>query len=71
MDMLVGLRGASRQGPPMGCLEGGTTRAIHISEGDKIDAKALKALIRAAAAPNVSKQAPARPVRSAKQKPTS
>ena len=55
----------------MGCLEGGTTRAIHISEGDKIDAKALKALIRAAAALNVSKQAPARPVRSAKQKPTS
>jgi hypothetical protein len=24
----------------MGCLEGGTTRAIDISEGDKIDAKA-------------------------------
>jgi len=54
----------------MGCLEGGTRRAIDISEGDKIDAKALKALIRAAAALNVSKQAPA-PVRSAKEKPTS
>jgi hypothetical protein len=51
----------------MGCLEGGTRRAFDISEGDKIDAKALKALIRAAAALNVSKQAPARPVRSAKQ----
>jgi hypothetical protein len=51
----------------MGRLEGGTRRAFDISEGDKIDAKALKALIRAAAALNVSKQAPARPVRSAKQ----
>jgi hypothetical protein len=33
-------------------LEGGTRRAIDISEGDKIDANALKALIRAAIALN-------------------
>jgi hypothetical protein len=52
-------------------LEGGTRRAIDISEGDKIDAKAFKALIREAVALNVSKQAPARPIRSAKQKPSS
>ena len=38
-------------------LEGGTRRAIDIHEGDKIDEKALKALIRAAAAHNTKKQA--------------
>jgi hypothetical protein len=38
-------------------LEGNTRRAIDLHEGDKIDAKALKALIRAAAALNTSKRA--------------
>jgi hypothetical protein len=36
-------------------LEGNTRRAIDIHEGDKIDEKALKALIRAAVALNISK----------------
>jgi hypothetical protein len=36
-------------------LEGNTRRAIDIREGDKVDAKALKALIRAAVALNTSK----------------
>src|ERR1700744_5983360 len=35
-------------------LEGGTRRAIDFHEGDKIDEKALKALIRAAIALNTS-----------------
>jgi hypothetical protein len=35
-------------------LEGGTRRAIDVREGDKIDEKALKALIRAAVALNLS-----------------
>jgi hypothetical protein len=51
-------------------LEGNLRRAIDIHEGDKIDEKALKALIRAAVALNTSKRATARTVRSAK-KPTS
>jgi hypothetical protein len=38
-------------------LEGNTRRAIDIHEGDKIDEKALKALIREAAALNTSKRA--------------
>ena len=36
-------------------LEGNTRRAIDIREGEKIDAKALKALIRAAVALNASR----------------
>ena len=36
-------------------LEGNVRRAIDIKEGEKIDAKALKALIRAAVALNESK----------------
>jgi hypothetical protein len=48
-------------------LEGNTRRAIDIHEGDKIDEKALKALIRAAVALNISVQATARPVRSQKR----
>ena len=48
-------------------LEGNVRRAIDIREGDKIDEKALKALIRAAVALNASKQATARPVRSQKK----
>jgi hypothetical protein len=39
-------------------LEGNTRRAIDIHEGDKIDEKALKALIRAAADLNASKKKP-------------
>jgi len=42
-------------------LEGNTRRAIDIHEGDRIDEKALKALIRAAVALNMAKKAPARP----------
>ena len=42
-------------------LDGNVRRAIDIHEGDKIDEKALKALIRAAVALNTSKQAAARP----------
>ena len=38
-------------------LEGNVRRAIDIHEGEKIDEKALKALIRAAVALNTSKQA--------------
>ena len=48
-------------------LEGNVRRAIDIHEGDKIDEKALKALIRAAVALNTSKRATARPVRSQKK----
>jgi hypothetical protein len=38
-------------------LEGNTRRAIDFHEGDKIDKKALKALIREAVALNTSKRA--------------
>ncbi len=48
-------------------LEGNVRRAIDIHEGDKIDEKALKALIRAAAALNTSARASARPVRTQKK----
>jgi hypothetical protein len=48
-------------------LEGNTRRAIDFHEGDKIDEKALKALIRAAVARNTSVRAAARPVRSPKK----
>jgi hypothetical protein len=48
-------------------LEGNVRRAIDIHEGEKIDEKALKALIRAAVALNTSKRAAARPVRSQKK----
>jgi hypothetical protein len=51
-------------------LEGNTRRAIDFHEGDKIDEEALKALIRAAVALNISVRATARPVRSRKR-PTS
>ena len=42
-------------------------RYLDIHEGDKIDEKALKALIRAAVALNTSTRAAARPVRSQKK----
>ena len=48
-------------------LDGNVRRAIDIHEGDKIDEKALQALIRAAAALNASKRAAARPARSPKK----
>jgi hypothetical protein len=48
-------------------LEGNTRRAIDVQEGDKIDGKALKALIRAAVALNTSARAAARPVRTPKR----
>jgi len=48
-------------------LEGNVRRAIDIHEGDKIDEKALKALIRAAVALNISVRGTARPVRSRKR----
>ena len=48
-------------------LEGNVRRAIDIHEGDKIDEKALKALIRAAVALNTAKRATAGPVRAAKK----
>ena len=47
-------------------LEGNTRRAIDFHEGDKINEKALKALIRAAVAVNTSALATARPGRSRK-----
>jgi hypothetical protein len=48
-------------------LDGNVRRAIDIHEGDKIDEKALKALIRAAVALNTSKRAAARPVHAQKR----
>ena len=48
-------------------LEGNTRRAIDLHEGDKIDEKALKALIRAAVAMNTTVRATASPVRSQKR----
>jgi hypothetical protein len=63
-------KGASLRDPSRlfnASLEGNTRRAIDIHEGDKIDEKALKALIRAAVALNTSTRATARPVRSRKR----
>jgi hypothetical protein len=48
-------------------LEGNTRRAIDFHEGDKIDERALQALIRAAVALNTSVRATARPVGSQKR----
>ena len=48
-------------------LEGNTRRAIDFHEGDKLDEKALKALLRAAVALNTSVRAAARPARSHKR----
>jgi hypothetical protein len=47
-------------------LEGNVRRAIDLHEGDRIDEEALKALIRAALALNISARAAARPARSRK-----
>ena len=62
-------KGASLEDPSglfNSSLEGNTRRAIDFHEGDKIDEKALKALIRAAVALNISVRATAGPVRSRK-----
>jgi len=48
-------------------LDGNTRRAIDFHEGEKINEKALKALVRAAVALNTSARAAARPVRSRKK----
>jgi hypothetical protein len=53
-------KGASLEDPSRlfnSSLEGNTRRAIDFHEGDKIDEKALKALIRAAVALNISARA--------------
>jgi hypothetical protein len=63
-------RGASLEDPSRlfnSSLEGGTRRAIDLHEGDTIDEKALKALVRAAVALNMSVRATARPVTSRKR----
>ena len=63
-------KGASLKDPSRlfnASLEGNTRRAIDFHEGDKIDEKALKALIRAAVALNTSVRPTARPVRSQKR----
>ena len=63
-------KGASLEDPSglfNSSLEGNTRRAIDFREGDKIDEKALKVLIRAAVALNTSVCATARPVRSQKR----
>jgi hypothetical protein len=60
-------KGASLEDPSglfNSSLEGNVRRAIDFHEGDRIDEKALKALIRAAVALNTSVRAAARPIRS-------
>jgi hypothetical protein len=62
-------KGASLEDPSglfNSSLEGNTRRAIDLREGDKIDERALKALIRAALTLNTSGWTAARPVRSRK-----
>jgi hypothetical protein len=66
-------KGASLEDPAglfNSSLEGNTRRAIDVHEGDKIDEKALKALIHAAVALNTAVRATAGPVR-ARKKPKS
>jgi hypothetical protein len=63
-------KGASLEDPSHlfnSSLEGNTRRAIDFHEGDKIDEKALQALIRAAVALNTSVRATTRPGRSQKK----
>jgi hypothetical protein len=63
-------KGASLEDPSglfNSSLEGNTRRAIDFHEGDKIDEKALQALIRAAVALNMSVRATAGPVHSQKR----
>jgi hypothetical protein len=59
-------KGASLKDPSRlfnSSLDGNVRRAIDIREGEKIDARALKALIRAAVGLNVSGKKAARPTR--------
>jgi hypothetical protein len=63
-------KGASLEDPSglfNSSLEGNTRRAIDFYEGDKIDEKALKVLVRAAVTLNTSARAAARPARSPKK----
>jgi hypothetical protein len=63
-------RGAALEDPSglfNASLEGNTRRAIDFHEGDRVDEKALKALIRAAVALNMSVRPTARPIRSQKR----
>jgi len=60
-------KGASLKDPSSlfnSSLEGNTRRAIDFHEGDKVDEKAFKALIRAAVTLNRSGASPSRPPRS-------
>jgi len=63
-------KGASLEDPSglfNSSLDGNTRRAIDFHEGDRIDEKALKALVRAAVALNTAGRAPARPARAQKK----
>ena len=63
-------KGASLEDPSglfNSSLEGNTRRAIDFHEGDRIDEKALQALIHAAVALNTSARATVRPVRPEKK----
>jgi hypothetical protein len=63
-------KGASLKDPSRlfnSSLDGNMRRAIDFHEGDKINEKALKALVRAAVALNTSARATARPVRPQKR----
>jgi hypothetical protein len=63
-------KGASLEDPSRlfnSSLEGNTRRAIDLHEGDKMNEKALKALIRAAVVLNTSVRASARPAGSRKK----
>lgn len=63
-------KGASLEDPSglfNSSLEGNTRRAIDFHEGDKIDERALKVIVRATAALNVSVQAAAKPARPRKK----
>ena len=57
-------KGASLEDPAglfNSSLDGNTRRAIDFHEGDKVDEAALKALVRAAVALNVSARPPKKP----------
>ena len=63
-------KGASLEDPSglfNSSLEGNTRRAIDFHEGDRINKRALKALIRAAVALNISARTTARPIRAQKR----
>ena len=63
-------KGASLEDPSglfNSSLEGNTRRAIDLREGDKINGKALKTLIRAALAHNMARRTAAPPARARKQ----